>query len=195
MIPYKLGEHSFLIPSRWEDITVKQWFQLRDISLEDYCGILEVLSGVSRETWFNTREIDVVEKLIPFLDWMKEPVDLSKYPVPEKVIIGGALVTVPKDIKLKTFGAKITYEKNLQNYTNENGEVSIDFLPIALSIYFCPEPFNDTAAAGLLDDIGNMPISEAYPISAFFLTNSQQSGKQKVNNFQANMKKIIVKPE
>lgn len=195
MIPFKLGENSFLVPARWEDITVKQWFQLREIPADDYCGILSILSGVSRETWFNAREIDVVEKIIPLLDWMGVPTDLSRYPIPEKIMIGGEIVSVPKDIKLKTFGAKLTYEKNLKDYTNDKGEVSIDFMPIALSIYFCPEPFNDKAAAALLDDIGNMPISEAYPISAFFLNSLRPSSNQNQKLFQANTKRISVEPE
>jgi hypothetical protein len=171
MTPYILGEHKFNLPTCWEDVTTKQWFQLRDIDLTDTCGILSILSGLDRDLWFNTREIDVAEKILPALDFMKQQTDLSKYPVPAKIKIGDREIEVTKDIRLKTFGARCTYQHEYAKYMNEKGDAAIEFLPINLSIYLCPEPFSDSKAKELIDQVMEIPITQAYPTAAFFLSN------------------------
>lgn len=172
MIPYKLGDTSFNMPESWHEVTVKQWLDFRKIDVSDICAVLAVLSGLSREQFFNTREIDLVDKLIPFLNWMQEPIDLKSQPVPKSVIISGQEVEVTGDITFKTYGQKLTYHQELFKYMDENGTAKVEFIPVALSIYLCPDPFSDIKAAALIPEIEKLPITIAYPIASFFLTNS-----------------------
>lgn len=183
MIPYLLESHKFNLPECWEEVTTRQWFQLQEVDLKDDCAILAILSGVPREVWFNTDKIDIVEKMLPILNFMNNPLSLVRYPVPAKIKVGAREIEISKDIRLKTFGAKLTYQNELYSkdgqgkyiYLNDDHTFKSEFVPVGLSIYLCEEPFSDAKAKELIDDILNVPIAEAYPTAAFFLNNFLES--------------------
>lgn len=175
MIPYKLADQSFTIPEGWHEITLKQWLSLRTIDINNICAILGVITGIPEETWFYARQIEMIEKMIPNMKWIGRPFDLKKQPIPETVMLNGETVTVPKDITIKTFGQKLTYQNEMAKHLNDDGNVKVEFLPMNLAIYLCPEPFTDQKAFALVQHIEAMPVTQAYPIGSFFLTSFLKS--------------------
>jgi len=184
MIPLTLGEKKFNLPSDWNDITVKQWLDLRSIDFTDICAILAVLTGIEREMWFTSTEISGIEEIIlPQLQFLADPIDLTKIELQKFVTISGKEVEVPKDIGLKTYGQKIIFQQEMLKYSATDGNFKIEFMPRAIAIYMCPEPFTDIKAFEYEKEIERMKVVEAYPLASFFLSSLLKSWTGKARHF------------
>src|SRR6476620_8037259 len=133
MIPYTLKDQSgrelfkFELPQSWEEITLAQLIawekESKRVKIEsfqggeiNFCKQLEIITGVPAITWFNCTEISVDEKLLPLLEWMQVPMnprEFEQLPIPESLTIAGKQIEVTKDIDLKTFGQKITFQTEM----------------------------------------------------------------------------------
>ena len=175
MIPYKLADQKFSLPESWNEITLRQWLQLRTIDAKDICAVLSIFTGIPKETFYQARDIDYVEKMIPNLQWIATPIDLKELPVPSIISLNGETVVVPKDISIKTFGQKLMYQNEMVKHLDGEGNVKIEFLPMNLAIYLCKDPFSDENVAAILPHIEQLPIVHAYPTGAFFLSSFRES--------------------
>ncbi len=183
MIPYLLEDQKFNLPGSYHELTVKQWFGLHEIDVEDVTGLLELLTGIPKATWLYTRQIDIVDQILPNLKWLRDPIDLKNLPVPKKIIFNGAEIKTPTDLRLETNGQKITFQQQMIPFIDEAGNISINFLPIGIAIYLCPKPAPDqyktfdlmTEVEKLIPEVEKLFITDAYPLIAFFLMSSQLS--------------------
>lgn len=171
----KLGDKPFSLPTSWEDITVAQYLTLRKTNLADFCETLHVLTGLPREEWFNAREIDFVEKLLPRIAYLATPVDFSSYSIPASIAVDGKEYLVPKDIRFRTFGQKLTFQSQVLSHIDEEGNISVDFVALACAIYLVDDPFTDERAFALADRLRLLPMCLIYPTAAFFLNSSLNS--------------------
>lgn len=186
MIPLLLGEQKFNLPTDWNELTISQWLTLREIDFTDICSILAVLTGIDRDTWFSSTEFSTIEeRVIPHLEFLTNPIDLEKIPLPKNVTISGKTIDVPTDIGLKTYGQKIIFQKEMLKHIDPNGDFKIEFMPRALSIYLCPEPFTDEAAKKYQTEVEQMKVVEAYPVACFFLSRLLKSWSEKVRTLKA----------
>lgn len=186
MIPLLLGEQKFNLPISWEEITIKQWLDLREIDFTDICSILAVLTGIDRDIWFSSTEVsDIEQNVIPQLEFLADPIDLTKVPLPKTVTIGGKQIEVPTDIGLKTYGQKIIFQREMLKYADAGGDFKIEFMPRALAIYLCPEEkFTDAAAIEYQKEVEQMKVVEAYPVACFFLSRLLKSWSEKVRTLK-----------
>ena len=177
MIPfkaiYKETEISFSIPQSFEELTLKQLCLLNEWDKKDITKLLSILCNIEHDIIFNSSSLDIEDKIIPLLSWMKEPHDFENLILPKHITIDGKQYQVPKDIMVKTLGQKISLQLFLAKAQVERRR-KVDCIPFALAIYFQPEitntSFSEDRAKELIPIIEQCKMLEAYPTGDFFLS-------------------------
>jgi len=192
MIPFKAiahnQEYSFNVPTSWDEITLKQWLQLHnEWNHKDIIKLIAILTGLDRDTIFNTIDIDIDEKIYPHLKFIFNKIEPSKLPVPEYITIDGKTLTVPKDVTIKCLGQKLS----LQNYTAlaaGQDKKQRDCYAYAIAIYMFQEitskTFDEDEAIKLIPIIENCKFIEAYPVGTFFFNSYMKYLKESAKNYQ-----------
>lgn len=204
MIPYDLKNNGtsvlkFSIPQSWEECTLGQLIKIQSFKDEQafpFTKQLEIMTGIPETDWLNCTIVSLDTLLLPNLEWMKEPLSeahLSSLPVPDSVTIGETKYPVPKNIDLKTFGQKITFQTEMAKYAvkDNDGNVTgfeLNFFPVAIAIYLIevdpPKiPFVDAKAFEFAAECEKIPLSESYPLACFFLQRFLKSSVVKKNSF------------
>jgi hypothetical protein len=189
MIDFKLaGKHEFILPSNYGELTLKQFFALRKSSGDIIEG-LSILSGLDRSFWEQYKDTNIDEKILPYLEWMKDDFNLevARFILPDKLNINGTYYKRPDSIGAETFGQKIALQKEAERFNKEGGN-EIDLIPFVLALYFQKEYFqnklyNSDQVQELIPLIMDCKISEAYPIASFFLINYGKSLQMKKAGF------------
>ena len=195
MIPlkaiHKNTEIPFSVPQSWNEITLRQFLFLKEWDKKNFIKLISILCNIDYDILFNSRDIDIDNKIIPLLQWVKDPVNVKTLSLPKEITIDGKQYPVPEDIKTKTLGQKITLQLFLADAQTNNKDTS-DCISYALAIYFQPEitgkDFNDEEAKKIIPLIEDCKMFEAYPVGTFFLTNFLKSLSAKESNSPTNPK-------
>jgi hypothetical protein len=199
MIPFNLKDKNsettlqFNLPSSWQEITLGQmidWEHESSSGPISLCKQLEILTGIEEQTWLNCSILSLDKMLLPYLEWMKEPVnELDFAGVPDSVVIDGETIPVPKNIELKSFGQYITFKMKMEEAMkkNDKGElerIDIDFIPLAIAIYLYPEStFDDIKAAAFAIKVRELPFIQANTLSTFFFQKFLNLENETVNSY------------
>lgn len=181
MIPIKINDINTLIPTNWHEVTISQFIEL--LKADKFIKKLSILTGIDYHDIMNADDVDLDQKLLPFLDYLTKPTDYEAWKVPEyistSVYPGARKIKVPKDLDMETFGQKITYQQMEQAEINKqrtlNPGEDMDFTTLiipVLAVYFQPlyheEKFNDDKVDDFMEVVAKIPCDEAWP-TAFFL--------------------------
>lgn len=178
-VPYMIDGERFTIPTAWSEVTLGEFMQLKKLKPGDSIGLLNILTGLSREVLERADLVDVERKIVPNLRFFEdEKIDLGAIPCPSTITIEGRAYIVPLDIRVKTFGQLVMLEQEVERSIKETGYL-VDAMPLALAIYFYPivtgKPFNGDEAEEFVEVMLKTKVVEAYPVAAFFLTSLQRS--------------------
>jgi hypothetical protein len=181
MIPFTLGQHKFELPQDYGEITLKQFFDLR-ASGGTLIEVLGIMSGLGKEVWEQCKDIDLDYKIAPYLEFLYEPFQDTKYILADRLQINGEYYDRPKTLGIETLGQKLAFQQEYDRIVLE-GKSEFDIYPYALALYFQPaytnDKFNLDKVEKILPDIMNCRIEEAFPIAAFFLSNYAKYRKRK----------------
>lgn len=198
MIPFKINNQPFLIPSGWHELTLDQYVRLRN----EFTGsntdvLLEILSGLSKEMCYNASLEDVELLVIPALQWMEERLAVESLPVPEKINIEGVGYDIISDIGKKTYGQKIALQKAMEDCIAETGDL-INCLTFAIAVYYYPivtkEIFNEDEAREFAKIIGKLKLTEAYPVADFFFSSLIKSALLNQKNLEVKQTPTLLRP-
>jgi hypothetical protein len=185
MIPFKLGTHSFELPTDYGELTFKQFYAIRK-SNGDILDLFSILSGLPRETWEQVKDLDIDAKLGPYLSWMEQPFNPGAFILPDKLRINGEYYDRPRDIQLKTFGQKLALQNEVTRIGKEGG-TDVDLCAYSLALYFQPIYFKGPYKADQVDEllpfVMECKLEEGYPIATFFLNNYLKYSQRKKRRF------------
>lgn len=171
MYKAKLNGSEFFIPASWEEVTLKQFFDLRDKS-KDFLDTISILTNTDKSFWEDSTDLDVIEALTigehsPLYYISTPPERLDQFIRPDKIMICGKLCTLPKGLGFGTLAQKMAFEKLISD-----NKTDVDCIPMALAIYFQPQiddaRFSSERCEALIPEIMNTPIKEAFPVASFF---------------------------
>lgn len=187
MIPFTLSKDIiFELPQDYGELTLKQFFAIKNNPNGDLIDFISIISCVPRNTIEQVRDFNFDQKISPYFDWVQEKFNPEDYILKDHLTIGDKIVKSPKDIKTQTFGQKLSLEKEYFRITKEGGN-EVDLIPFALALYFQPAYFNNKYDSDqvneLLPLIMECKIEEAYPIGSFFLNSYAKSLVSKETNF------------
>jgi hypothetical protein len=192
MIPFVLSpntphEFKFNMPNSWEDVTVKQFFELKKWDGKDSLMLLSILSGVDYNKLTHTLDYTIDDNLWPLTSFLKE--DISKVVTEQTHIeIKGKLYPIPKQINSPGNGQRfVLAQKNAMRdkmiaTVNKTGDaincaefiVACYFYPIVNGIEFDTSDnpktkFRSEDAEEFIKELQEVRIVELYAVSTFFL--------------------------
>lgn len=168
MIKAKLSGTEFFIPSSWEEITLGQFFDLRDKS-KDALDTISIITNTQRDFWEDSTDMDVLDVLIsgPLSFIKTPPIGLDQFIRPDKIEIDRKLYSLPKGVGMGTLGQKFAFETLVKEK-----QTDVDCIPMALAIYFQPlidnAKFSSDRCLELMPVILSIKIKEAFPVASFF---------------------------
>lgn len=195
MIDFKSGDLNFSLPLKYGDLTFSQFFKLRK-SNGSISEVISILSGIEKEILGQCNDLDLAEKLEPYLDFLKGDFDCQHYFVPDTILVDGVRYPKPKDLNLQTVGQKWHLEDEYRKISAEGGN-DIDLFPLALAIYLQPtitgKSYNSELVDSLLPKMMEVRLEEGFPLASFFLTNYERSLKLKAKHLHTHhqMKKYV----
>lgn len=194
-LPFKIGKETLYFPAGWHHISLAQTLVIYDptTGTKDTLTVLSILVGKPVEFWFAVDRMDVEKHLTPQLAWFNQPFDFQSLPLPPSITIDGKVLKVPKDLGMKSWGQRVAFAQEVQTVNDRfkdspeavrNFHHAFGLIPYTLALYFFEEfhgvnfkdKFDDDAIREFANTkIVHLPITEAYPIAAFFLLNSSES--------------------
>lgn len=181
MIPFKIEGKKYSLPNYWADVTVKQFKELKAYDGEDYVKFLSIITGVEYSTLYNTKQIDIIDKVEPFLQFLKTPFgDKDKVTT---ITIDQKVYDVPKDLTQYTLAQKIAAWNAYSKAITETKD-PYNALSFVVAVYLQPivtgkEYSSDAAHAFAKDVIDKLSIIPVYSIGSFFLNAYVQSNQKK----------------
>jgi len=166
-IIYRGNKTKHTLPSKWEEVTVKQFIDLEGSKGTDNpTELLSILSGVPLPKIMDTKsnlQIQIDEAL-NFITL--NPPAWKELALRDKYLFKGQFYNVPKDLELETFGQKILLQNKLNATDNP-----IQVIAYAIAIYMqkvIDGRFDEKKAEGLEKEVLQMRITEVYPLAIFF---------------------------
>ena len=177
-----------VIPSGYQDLTVKQFIRLYHIDPSKEEEFIAAMLNMEVEELRKSRIPNIDLKVMPKLAWYREGITFQGSTHPKVVTINGKKLKVPKDLGYETYGQKIA----LSNKALEEGMTRIDLIPYALAYYFYPqyseEEFDDQKAVEFMNEfVMDLPILEVHQIADFFLRSLEDWMNKKIISLMENI--------
>ena len=164
------------VPERWEEITLKQFLALENLTKP--LEVLSVVMGIDLSFIENTSTnlTPVMNRVIEIFN--ARPVDLENRK-PKGFGFQGQLIKLPRDIENMMFGQLIQINELLQQNVNSN---LLKIMAIAV------QPIIDGEFIEANQDkyetlIGNLPINEVYPEMFFFAEKLKKHKRYGLSDF------------
>ena len=180
MIHLKIGSKNVDMASSWDDVTIDQFIRIKEKN--NIISYLSILTDLEEQEIMNASVDDIEKKVIPLLDFVNDVPETEK--MPDMITISDKKLSVPKDISLKTFGQKHFLQEAMATEYKKSKDL-IGVIPTALAIYFYPDFYGDrfdiAKATEFTEICKKVKVREAIPVGNFFLTQSVNSMKEKIN--------------
>ena len=160
------------MPSKWEEMTVKQYLQIETTS--NNLELLALLSGVPLSDILNTKTdlTPIIQKMVELLN--QRPPDFKK--VPRRIInIEGKRIKIPSDFSRVTFGQSALIEQYLGESADDERGAIARVMGVILQPLIDGGKFNLDRAAEITRTVENMAIVDVFPNVFFFWQKLQQS--------------------
>jgi hypothetical protein len=197
MIPFKSGNLEFELPSKYGDLTFEQFYKIKDSDGKP-SSIVSILSGIDKAILDRCSDLDLDQKLYPYLEFLKEPFDLHTYFVPDFIEVDGITYPKPKDLGLQTIGQKWHLE-DLYKEVSEKGGTDVDLFPQALAIYLQPTitgtVYDSDKVEELIPKMMKVKLIEGWPLASFFLTNCEKQLQRNQKTFDMNLQRMSYEQE
>lgn len=190
-IPVKIGKETFMFPAGWHHLSLAQVLIMYNPEggTKGILDILSILVGKPKEFWFKVDRMDIERHLVPHLMWFNKQFDFKSLPLPPNIVIDGKELKVPKDLGFKSWGQRMSFAQEIGSVNDQfkdspkemlDYQFSFGLIAYTLALYFY-EDFHGIKFSDEFDDekirqfanekCVHVPITQAYPIAAFFLQN------------------------
>lgn len=176
---FKTETYEFEVPEGYHDLSLGQYIEVLKWDGENLIDLVGILTSLPEEVIHNTDENQVGDSVSKYLNWItvpptfidKKAPDYIELEVPDKMAIQGKEYPIPQDIRLETFGQKISLQIHLK--MAEKNELNIiEIIPMTLAIYLYPvvtgKLYDEDRARELIPLIKEVNLLDAYAVSSFF---------------------------
>ncbi len=182
MVKFKIDGTKYTCPQRWDEVTLRQFQELKHWDGKDFIKLLSIVTGIDYYTLFNTKNFDVDDYLLPYLEFLKKPFDEKSTASIKEIKIDDKYYPVPTDLKAYSFGQKIAACQAIEEAQKE-GDV-YDSLGMVVAIYMQPivtgkEYSQEAAKEFCLNVVNNCSITQSYRVGNFFLNSFLKSLRAK----------------
>lgn len=171
----------FTVPTGYGDLSIKQLLDITKWDGKELLKLIQIVTGLTDRVIQSVRSYESINIIASKLAWLMEKVDFMQknyeQDVPETLLVDGREYAVPTDLKLETFGQKISLQSYLLKAQKDGLSVT-ECIPMTLAIYFQPiieeRDYDEERAMKLCGLMEGVNLKQAWAIADFFLNNSQQ---------------------
>jgi hypothetical protein len=178
MIKFKIenSDKEYQMPTCWDEVTVKQFFELIAWDESDFIRMVSVLSGCEYDDLFITKTNDLDQMLYPHTKWIETPIQLKDSV--HLITVGDKSYEVPKDMKWMTFGQKLGMVKRM-NDEIEKHKNTLGATPYVVACWLLSKEKkkfdNDECLQYEKDVVSKLGIVDVATIGNFFLSSLLKS--------------------
>lgn len=170
MIPFILNEKKIEVPSSWNELTVKQFFDVRNA--KTFYEKMEAMTG--EKDWDKIENMDML--LLPFTIWLTSNADFETAQQNNNITIQGQYKPIyyelNKDLGEYSFGQKIICQQKLSKLQEDKKDM-VEALPLLIATYYQPicedKKYSPEDAETFEKTIYETRICFAYPAFKFIL--------------------------
>ncbi len=175
MIPITINSQKLNIPTRWEDVTFKQYIDYIDLKNPKVIDAVALFTGIETKVWEGSKEIQNFYIIVNALEFLGKKPQIKKAVNPGTVTIRDKEYKVPQNIDSLPYMVKQFEDmRGLIRLEAKQNEITIKMYPRIISIYFCNMIFkkysvrNIEKTEPLIDSLG---MFEVLGMGNFFLQN------------------------
>ena len=183
--------HKTNIPTRWDEITMEQFYRLelwREEGSQDITKALACMTSLPSEIWAKCNMRDFKRIVAPNLNWLFEGPKLRKVRLKETLEVLGQEVTVSRNAELEALGPKVAIDQKMLEYANtykhnmtKMGYYQMSYILAAYLVASMEEDWNAMKVDAVQVAVQQMPAVDVVPLANFFLQRYRDSMKKKLN--------------
>ena len=181
-LPFELNGKTILIAGSWEDLTVGQTIDLLQWATgdeKDLVTLASIVSSIDKSELLDYSYELITKIAAPAYNFILETkLDKDEWQCPKEFKCGENVYKTSMDPGLMNYGCMEIFEKTISNETTNFCEK----IPLMLASMIYKGKFRDREIEARKDiediannEVMNMPVYIAYPVSAFFLNKLQLS--------------------
>lgn len=174
MINLIINDHTYKVPSTWEEVTLGQWVALAGAGDNlNHIKLLSIFTNLSEDVLANLPCDAVKTDLIPEMDFIRQPIDLMTIPRPGVLELNGKTISVITDPGRERFGQKL-FIQQLVTAALEREAGYWELVAPTIACYYAPflhpdNKWDDRHVKAVEPYVYDMPVTVAYPEAIFFL--------------------------
>ena len=183
MVPLKVGGRELNVKSEWEDISLSEYMQLEGCKDPDELWLFSFITGIPKEDLMNIDEQSFNEEWLQHISFLAVNAELLAREIPEVLSINGHPIVVPKKLEQLTWFQSRKVKQLIGKVADDSGKVAKEKLSGLFRdcciIYLQPLLNHDAPPDKKVDDkkydevekiILSLPVTQVYPMGAFFLS-------------------------
>ena len=181
-LPFEINGKTILIAGSWEDLTVGQTIDLLQWATgdeKDLVTLASIVSSIDKSELLDYSFELITKIAAPAYNFILETkLDKDEWQCPKEFKCGENVYKTSMDPGLMNYGCMEIFEKTISNETTNFCEK----IPLMLASMIYKGKFRDREIEARKDiediannEVMNMPVYIAYPVSAFFLNKLQHS--------------------
>ena len=181
-LPFEINGKTILIAGSWEDLTVGQTIDLLQWATgdeKDLVTLASIVSSIDKSELLDYSYELITKIAAPAYNFILETkLDKDEWQCPKEFKCGENVYKTSMDPGLMNYGCMEIFEKTISNETTNFCEK----IPLMLASMIYKGKFRDREIEARKDiediannEVMNMPVYIAYPVSAFFLNKLQHS--------------------
>lgn len=177
MITVLINGYQYDIPTKWEEVTLGQWIEM--VKTGDsitHIDLLAIFTGINKDVLANFPCDAVKLELIPEMDLLNEPLNLSELKRPAVIHLGGRDIEPVLDPGRERYGQKVYLQQVITEAVARDAKMW-ELIAPSIACYYAPAlhpegKWDDRHVKKVEGIVYSMKITEAYPEAAFFLNGS-----------------------
>lgn len=175
MLTIQINKHQYEIPTKWDEVTLKQYSEIV-LNADDLSPIklLSILTGIDYDILANFSCSAFSLEAMPEMEWLNEPLNPRTFKRSKTLTIAGKEIKIIHDAGQERFGQKLFMQQLVNKAIESNVNHTLLVAPVVAN-YYAPYLRDDgkwieSHVNEVQDLIMNMKVCKVYPEADFFLS-------------------------
>lgn len=174
MVTIQIKDKQYDVPTKWNEVTLKQYVQLNRWQKElTAVRLLSIVTGIEYDTISNLPCTEFSIKVMPEMEWLSEELNPLNVPRCKHLTIDGKKIKVIYDVSQERFGQKLFMQQLVAKAIEQKSDHA-ELVASVVSNYYAPylHPQNKWDEKHVKETeqlIYDLPVLEVYPEADFFL--------------------------
>lgn len=186
-----INEIEYLIPTSWEDVTLKQYADMLNHNISDSARLMSILTGIDYKVLINYDLSQFDMMLLDHLQFINDTPDLYSTWEHRAIDIAGKKIEPPTSIDSKTWYQRSVLKQAVDGFAKVEANNKLKQYPSlvneSITIYMQPMVSGDGKVDSekydqVRKDVWMMNVQDCYQLAGFFLSNYVHFSRERSEN-------------